>query len=106
LSFERLDDLRIEPARTRVTHVFTPASFCDAGHAEGTAAGQALTWKRLAEGPERAEHPRILRIDEPYLRPEELALHLEALRTATNNDDPVAVRRELERLVDSYRYAP
>ena len=60
----------------------------------------------LAGRPESTEHPRILRIDEPYLRPEEFAVHFEALRTATNNDDPVAIRVQLERLVDGYRYAP
>ena len=61
---------------------------------------------QLAGLPEPTEHPRILRIDEPYLRPEEFSVHFEALRTATNNDDPVAIRMELERLVDGYRYAP
>ena len=48
------------------------------------------------------EHPRIMRIDEPHLPPDEFAAHLEVLRTAMQKYDVAGLREGLARLVEGY----
>jgi FlaA1/EpsC-like NDP-sugar epimerase len=73
---------------------------------EGLRPGEKLVEELYLSGHvQPTRHPRIMRIDEPYLRPEEFAAQFEALRAAAQNEDPAALRMALPRLVEGYPYA-
>lgn len=47
-------------------------------------------------------HPRIVRVDEPFLSQEDLALVIDALQNAIAQDDQRAIRQVLSRYVEGY----
>ena len=57
----------------------------------------------LSENAVRTEHPRILRISDPYLSLAALTTELDTLKTVMTADDLVALQALLIRLVEGYR---
>jgi FlaA1/EpsC-like NDP-sugar epimerase len=60
----------------------------------------------LSETATGTEHPRIMRISDPYLSAAQLHAELDALKSAMRNDDVGAVRSVLERVVEGYQPSP
>jgi FlaA1/EpsC-like NDP-sugar epimerase len=60
----------------------------------------------LSESATGTEHPRIMRISDPYLPLAKINAELDGLKTAMLNDDVGAVRKVLERVVEGYQYQP
>jgi FlaA1/EpsC-like NDP-sugar epimerase len=60
----------------------------------------------LSESATGTEHPRITRISDPYLSLAEINAELDVLKTAMVNDDVVAVRTMLKRVVEGYEPSP
>jgi FlaA1/EpsC-like NDP-sugar epimerase len=60
----------------------------------------------LSESATGTEHPRIMRISDPYLSVAEINAELDVLKTAMANDDVIAVRTVLKRVVEGYEPSP
>jgi FlaA1/EpsC-like NDP-sugar epimerase len=57
----------------------------------------------LSESATGTEHPRIMRISDPYLSVADINVELDVLKTAMDDDDVIAVRVVLKRVVEGYQ---